>query len=324
MEIRIAQREDLPQLKHIWKLCFGDEDSHIDFYFANRNWTEENAVLLSDGEIVSMLSMIPVEVVRSGGERFGASMLYAIATHPEYQKQGIAGRLMDFAGQYLLDKGVGATMLVPAGEELFRFYEHKGYQTEYRLREAVLSRAELEKMRGREARQESRGNVMAASIGKAPKVGSEPLCLIPAEPAAYNEVRRRLLKGHTYVDYRDEEIAFQKKECQLYQADIYLIKNKDDVSAADDKDALGCAVIERISEEKIAVKELLVPEQYVRAAAKSIADMMQAETYIFRTPSLSGNELEGSVRPFGMLRFQEASGRCCMTGMDAYLGIAYD
>ena len=87
---------------------------------------------------------------------------------------------------------------------------------------------------------------------------------------------------------------------------------------------MGCAVLERISEEKIMVKELLVPEQYVLRAAKSIAALMQAETFLIRTPVLSGNTLAGCVKPFGMLQMQENAGQDCGTDSYPYLGIAFD
>ncbi|HYE67115.1 MAG TPA: GNAT family N-acetyltransferase, partial [Anaerovoracaceae bacterium] len=87
MEMRRAKIEDLKGLTEVWKLTFGDEDSFIDLYFQSRDWLNETAVLLLDGRIVSMLTMIPVDMIGETGESCKASMLYAIATHPDFQKR---------------------------------------------------------------------------------------------------------------------------------------------------------------------------------------------------------------------------------------------
>lgn len=309
MEIRLAQKEDLKQLKVVWKLCFGDEDWYIDFYFENRNWVEETAVLLLDGMIVSMLAMIPVTVSEENREKHEASMLYAIATHPQFQKQGLADKLMEFANQYLLSKEVVATMLVPAEEPLFQFYEKRGYSGAFSLREVTLSRIEME---------------------KSADSASYDCCFYPVEPADYNTTRRGILDGYCYVDYRVEEILFQKKECQLYQGDLFLIETEG---------VIGCAVIERISQETVMVKELLIPEKHLASAIKQILLMMPAETYILRTPAFFGETLGGSIRLFGMIRVNQEVGiletmnrETAGGGNDEnqasslipYLGIAYD
>ena len=54
--ITFAKMEWIPQLKQIWKECFHDEDSYIDFYFMNR-FTEENMLVwLEDKLPVAMAS----------------------------------------------------------------------------------------------------------------------------------------------------------------------------------------------------------------------------------------------------------------------------
>jgi len=299
MEMRLVKKEDLEGLKEIWKLCFGDEDSFIDLYFQSRDWLKETAVLLLDGRIVSMLTMIPVDMIRENGENCKASMLYAIATHPAYQKRGFADKLIHFSNQYLLSEQVSVTLLVPAGEDLFRFYEKGGYQEGFFVREAVLNRDEIEVLAGRE---------------------SMPCRVTPIEPSGYNNLRRKLLTGHPYLDYRDEEISFEKQLGQIYDADLLAIE----IDGTE-----GCAYYERISQEEVIMKELLIPDRYLAAALKQISAMIPGEKYIVRTPPHSGEILGGAVRPFGMLRINGVDSEfakidSCPVGTDSYLGFAYD
>ena len=299
MEMRRAKIEDLKGLKEVWKLSFGDEDSFIDLYFQSRDWLNETAVLLLDGRIVTMLTMMPVDMVGETGESCKASMLYAIATHPDFQKRGFAALLIDYSNQYLLSQQVPVTLLVPAGEELFRFYAKCGYRDGFFVREAVLNRNEIETLAGRA--------LLDCNITS-------------IEPSGYNRIRRKLLKGHSYLDYRDDEVSFEKQLGRIYDADLFAIE----IDGAE-----GCAYFERISPEQVIIKELLVPEKYLAAALMQISALIPSEKYIVRTPPHSGEILGGEVRHFGMVRINGADSKHsiidpCTVSADSYLGIAYD
>lgn len=305
MITRLVKKTDLKELKEIWKLSFGDEDEFIDFYFQGRAWMRETAVLHADGRVVSMLTMIPVDMIGKGGEKCRAAMLYAIATHPDFRKLGLADRLIEFSNRSLLAEQVPVTLLVPASEDLFRFYGKRGYQEGFFVHEAVLLREEIERL-----------------------AGAVTCRVAPAEPAEYNRRRRERLRGHPYLDYRDEEISFEKQLGRLYGTDIYTI---------DTGGVEGCVYAERRSQEEVIVKELLIPDQYLIAALKQITELLPGEKYIVRTPSWSGAILGGAVRPFGMLRInrnenEPFGGADCRTfdtaaytaGTGAWLGIAFD
>lgn len=307
MNTRLATREDLEDLKEIWRLCFGDEESFIALYFQSRDWISETAILEADGRIVSMLTMIPVRMVDETGVSCSASMLYAIATHPNYRKRGYADRLIEFSNQYLVSKQTNISLLVPASEELFRFYEKLGYQNGFFIREAILTRDDVTRT--------------PASTAKGSILPNRPsVHAVTVEPLQYNRIRRNLLGGHSYLDYRDDEIAFQKNLASLFHADLFALKIDE---------AIGCACAERISEDEVILKELLVPEQYLVSAVLQLSELFPAEKYIVRTPVFSGTVLGGEVRPFGMLRYNQpdvkfAGANYCEPSAESYLGIAYD
>jgi len=292
MEIRLVKKEDLNDLKEIWKLSFGDPDRFIDLYFQTRAWMTETAVLLSGCKAVSMLTMIPVGLIEESGRKCGASMLYAIATHPGFQKRGFAERLISFSHEYLRSKQVTVTLLVPASEGLFRFYGKQGYQNGFFVREAVLGREDIEKL---------------------PEKDSPPCRITAAEPAEYNRIRRKLLNGQAYVDYRDDEVLFQKRLARMSDADLFAIEAGG---------LEGCAYAERTSQEEVIVKELLIPDRCLAAALLELSGLLPGDRYIVRTAPGFGEILGGEVRPFGMLRFNGTGGSPADTAF--YLGIAYD
>jgi ribosomal protein S18 acetylase RimI-like enzyme len=338
METRLARAEDLKELKEVWKLCFGDEDSFIDFYFENRDWQKETAVLIQDGRAVSMLTMIPVDLIEKDCVKYRVSMLYAIATHPEFRKRGYADRLIEFSNEYLLSQQVFATLLVPAEEELFGFYRKLGYKNGFFIREAVLSRGEIENLAGKKPPAiEPAGAGRTAEPEPQPRqiraAGLEPelravraagperaVTVKPVDPAEYNRIRRKQLKGRPWLDYRDEEISFEKQLANMYGTDLYSVE----IGGTE-----GCAYAERISEEEVVVKELLIPDQCAAAALKQLSELLPAEKYTVRTPPDTGEALGGSVRPFGMLRFNREGGKSVSAAShpvdtDSYLGIAFD
>lgn len=299
METRLAKIEDQEELREIWRLCFGDEEGFIDLYFKCMDWIKEVAVLLHGGRVVSMLTMIPVDLVGAVGEKQRASMLYAIATHPDFQKRGYADQLIEFSNRYLLSNQVETTLLVPAREELFHFYEKSGYANGFYVREAVLKIDEI------------------AELAEAAPLD----CLITqAEPAEYNVIRKRLLEGYPHIDYRDEEIAFQKSLALMFDADLLIMEAGG---------AEGCAYYERISPEEVLIKELLIRDQAAAAALKRITELVPAEKYIIRTPAYAGTCLDGGIRPFGMIRINESNDKSVYSKPSEdergpYLGFAYD
>ena len=124
-EIRPAKEEEAARQKEIWKLCFGDSTDYIDFFYANCYKKDETLLLLEDGEIISMLTTIPVKIVLADKREYDAAMLYAVATHPRYQGRGAATRLMESAHRRLLEKNQVFSGLVPGATPLL---SQAGYQ----------------------------------------------------------------------------------------------------------------------------------------------------------------------------------------------------
>lgn len=297
MECRLAQKGEMDSQKNIWKQTFGDEDIFIDFYYSQRYREEETAVLAVDGELAAMLTMIPVRIILPDRQTLNASMLYAIATHPEHQGKGFATSLMDDSFQKLKSNQVPFTILVPAQESLFGFYEKRGYHNGFCLREVILPVEQIHEM-------------VSLSQEK-----NNDFRMIAAEPHGYNLIRKDFLQGRKYVDYADREIAYQKSLSQLSGADIYLV---------DMDNKQGCIAVERISQERVIIKEMLLPREYLEDALAHLATMIPAKEYILRTPDFLEHRFGGEVVPFGMVRADGEDLDLFSPGNSGYLGLAFD
>lgn len=140
--IRAARFEDVPLLKALWMEAFQDSPEGTDHYFANRFRPEGMLVLEEGMGIPGMLSMLPIQLVQ-GEQAFPARYLFAIATAISHRGRGISSRLIEHALKQVKADGDAAAMLVPAGEDLFRFYGKRGFEGRFYVRRRVFEAAEL-------------------------------------------------------------------------------------------------------------------------------------------------------------------------------------
>lgn len=290
--IRLAQKEDSSRLNEIWALCFGDGEEFRDFYFQERFQPDQTMVYLIEDEIVAMLTMIPVDLWKEG-KNIALSMLYAIATHQEYQHQGIATELMDYAAEYQKSQGTKALVLVPAEPKLFPFYERQGYQEFFAVREKVWSTESIQAM----------PQSLSCEIS-------------PITPLEYNEIRQKFLQEN-FLLYGEEEVSYQKSISRFSGADIYALKIGGTV---------GCGAVERINEETLLFKELLLPPELVEIGVKGISELLPGKKYLVRTPVFPSGEWDENCRPFGLLKWitegkELEKSRGSSWG---YLGLAFD
>jgi ribosomal protein S18 acetylase RimI-like enzyme len=293
-EVRIAQKGDLSRLKEIWQLCFGDPVSYIDFFFSNRFKSDKTAVLLHDNEIAAMLTMIPVRTVTPENQIFNTAMLYAIATDPKHQKRGFAAQLIDFSGQYLSISQAYLSVLVPAKAQLFDYYSQQGYRNGFYIKETLF---------------------FSDSIANLPILEKGDCIIKSIAPQEYNRRRNNQLTGRLYISYQDEDISYQKNLSQLSGADIY---------AVDIDNMEGCLAVERVSSDKVLIKEILLPEDFLNLAIKQIRERLPAKEYILRTPPYLAEHLEGTVRPFGMIKAHKDLDWIATPNDLGYLGFAFD
>lgn len=289
-EVRLALKNEIVRQKEIWKLCFGDEDSFIDFYYANRYKEDATLLLHEEGDIAAMLTMIPVKMVDANNRSFDTAMLYAIATHPEYQNRGLATQLMNSCNELLAANHKEFSILVPAEKKLFDFYCRQGYREGFYIRETLLTRDQMPPI------------LPMQSIS-------------PITPEEYNHRRNKQLEGRLYIAYLEEEISYQKRLSQLSGADIYAI---------DVQGIQGCAAVERINLDKLLIKEILLPEEFITQGVRQIAQFLPAKEYLIRTPAYLGEALGGEIRAFAMIRSQKEMNLEITPAEQGYLGFAFD
>lgn len=122
MNIDRPIKNQIPQLKVLWKQAFGDTDAEIDAFF-HTGFSENRCLCATtNGQVAAALYWFDCTVWNNK-----VAYLYAIATEKSFQRQGIAGKLIGFAHQHLKTTGYSGAILVPAEGSLFAFYKRLGY-----------------------------------------------------------------------------------------------------------------------------------------------------------------------------------------------------
>ena len=143
-DIRSWQTEDLPALKALWKIAFGDSDKYIDGFF-ERFLTSEDAcvVAVSDDRVVSAMYILPAYTFPYRKKHLSAGYTYALATLPEYRGRGIGGAVYQAADKRA-KQCADLSCVLPAEEPLYPFYEKlSGARPFGGIREAHFTREEL-------------------------------------------------------------------------------------------------------------------------------------------------------------------------------------
>ena len=293
-EVRLAAAGEIERQKEIWKRCFGDSGLYIDDFYLNRYHPDHTMLLLQDGVIAAMLTMLPVSILTAAGRRTEGAMLYAIATHPDHQNRGIGRQLVESAHQHLRDCGLAFSLLVPAYEELGDFYRPLGYRAAFPLREIYVKRNDL------------------YMLPAAPK----STCLItPISPAEYNRRRELLLAGHPHVSYALQDIVIQQNLARLSGQDIYGISLHG---------FEGCAVVEKGLGRHLFIKELLMAEEMIPETIEHLRQLSLGQSTTVRMPAFYGEGCGGAVRPLGMIKLMAETGLDIADLDSAYLGLAFD
>lgn len=130
--------EYIPLLKKLWLDCFEEKSEAVDLFF-NRclGFTSIYTASIED-KPVAMLYLVHSTL---NGKK--AHYLCSAATSSEYRNLGIMGRLIEYAMSDSHKNGDVYSLLFPANERLYEYYERFDYKPLCTARKTVFTREEL-------------------------------------------------------------------------------------------------------------------------------------------------------------------------------------
>ena len=111
--MRHANKQDKDAILNIWTQCFGADMRYQNILTANNYPLEETYVLEQGNQVVSILTLLPVEWHGKGETRKGR-YVYGVATLPQYRGKGYSTKLMKEALSMLKEQGEDFAVLYPA------------------------------------------------------------------------------------------------------------------------------------------------------------------------------------------------------------------
>ena len=120
--IRLSTPADIPAMRELWALAFGDSGPYVDNFFHNYYRPERMIVLEENGLVRAMTAWFDTTFVLPGEEEARAAYLYAVATAKAHRGKGYAKKLL----RRVAERGT-PVFLRPMSPSLFDFYKSAGF-----------------------------------------------------------------------------------------------------------------------------------------------------------------------------------------------------
>lgn len=201
------EKNDISQIKEIWKTCFDDTDENVDGFFNKCFSPDDCFILKNEKTVVSCLQMIPCDISFSGNY-YKAKYLYAACTRPDRQGQGYMSQLIAQACKNEKARGTKAVLCIPANEGLFDFYRRFGFVDAINCSIFNYHRNEIEKT-------------------------AKPCeYFLNADTKLFNSIRNIFLSDKCFVRFPDKYISLAdgKYYSTVYNDNFYCIFSEEDCS----------------------------------------------------------------------------------------------
>lgn len=133
VNLRQAVITDVPTLKNLWQICFGDRIRYIDVFFEKMFIAENTLVAEVDGKIAGVVYVLERSL---DGKKFMYG--YAIGVFPEYRGNNICEKMLGFIKKKAEMENC-TFGLHPANDKLAQFYQRIGLKEMYCLKEVDAS-----------------------------------------------------------------------------------------------------------------------------------------------------------------------------------------
>lgn len=331
MTFRVSTYGDLSQLKNLWELAFHDTEDYIDNFFDSYASADKIFVAEENGEILAMTAWFGSNFHRDK-EVYRFAYLYAVATHPDHEKKGIASKLLAFIYLNLKEQGFHGVTTVPATASLHNFFGRNGFQDYFTYHKTSLSHTTL------------RYNPQQ----KTQKLTATQYKFLRDAAFAHHQHLLSTDESDTehsvfpYISLDVEGFAYQESVCELSEGGFYWIGVGDilndtynpnsPIDPADQRWAQGClCTLERATPQSFLVKERIFWDPLTqRDSGVSIWQIVKKQG-LNNTKPLDCRSPNTSLKPspvnFGMIQWltpPPEDWHPKLSKETGYLGLAFD
>jgi GNAT superfamily N-acetyltransferase len=124
--IEFAGQHTRSLIRSMWKSVFDDTDQYIDLIFSEKYRDENTLLYFDEGNLAACLHMFPY-TFRFYEKAIPFYYLAGLSTLPQYRNKGYMGQLISASFRVMQARGIALSILVPAEEWLFGYYEKYGF-----------------------------------------------------------------------------------------------------------------------------------------------------------------------------------------------------
>lgn len=133
IKLRYARKTDVPVLKKLWQICFGDRMRYIDVFFEKMFVAENTIIAETDDKVAGVIYLLERRLLE---KKFMYG--YAIGVFPEYRGNNICEVMLEFVRKKSIEEKF-IFGLHPANEKLTQFYRRIGLTEMYYVKEVDCS-----------------------------------------------------------------------------------------------------------------------------------------------------------------------------------------
>ena len=116
---------------NLWRTCFNDTEEFIRFYFERKYKDETTIGIEENGQIVSVLQMLPYTMTWNQQE-VPVSYISGASTHPDARNKGLMQKLLTEAFFTMKNRKFIFSILIPQEDWLYDYYSQAGYAPVFR------------------------------------------------------------------------------------------------------------------------------------------------------------------------------------------------
>lgn len=140
--IQFANENTAPLVRRMWKTCFGDTDEFLDIHFSYKYKNENTLIYFEGDKAVASLQMLPYTITFYR-ETIPFAYLAGLCTLPEYRKKGYMRQLIHEAHKVIANRGIPLSILIPAEDWLYGFYEKYDYEQVFQADNNIIPLKEI-------------------------------------------------------------------------------------------------------------------------------------------------------------------------------------
>ncbi|MFL1683273.1 MULTISPECIES: enhanced intracellular survival protein Eis [Bacteroidales] len=126
------------KVRDLWQNCFDDSEDFMNLYFSTKYSDENTLVKVEGGLVLSALQMLPYTMT-CWGKEVRTSYISGASTRLEYRGRGLMKTLLSESFQVMRNRKIPLSILIPAEDWLYEYYQRMGYVSVFRRIEDIYT-----------------------------------------------------------------------------------------------------------------------------------------------------------------------------------------